>query len=220
MYGEDKKRLNNKKRAQRKAADEIEKLSQEMDGLNIELNGIENDLKSLCIQKRNQYVKHRMEVDYSDGLREFEQELCEEEDDMSIPTSRKHDPTQSNGVAIFCVCSKAFQILRHRSLESLPQGFLHVRDTQMPQMLQHCKDYTFPARERLARTALEDIDRLRSRMRGWADNTTPDKQITMVQKRMLKECFKEHLEGFQKVCLLPLPLRIVRQESLPYLLIV
>jgi hypothetical protein len=140
-----------------------------------------------------------MEVEYTDGLKEYEEEMIEGvETSAPFPTYR--DFLKQKAVAIFCVCAKAYQKIQGRfALEQLPQGFFIAEETEMPQMIIHCIDYTLPARERLANFSLDDIDRFRSRMRGWAQNTIPDKQITMREKRLLEEFFREQVDFRKEV---------------------
>ena len=194
--------LENKRKCQQRADIEIQQLEKDCTDLTRELGSIEDDLKSICIQKRNANVKHRMEVEYVDGLKEYEEEMIEEGAQTSAPFSTHRGYLKKKAVAIFCVCAKAYQKIQGRfALEQLPQGFFIAEETQMPQMITHCIDYTLPARERLANFSLDDINRFRSRMRGWAQNTIPDKQITMREKRLLAKCFREQADFRKEVCI-------------------
>jgi hypothetical protein len=98
------------------------------------------------------------------------------------------------------VCSKAYQKFCGRFyLEDTPTGFDNAEDTSMPQLITHCMEFTLNSRERLADIFLADLSRLRVRMRGWSDNTTPDHEISNWQKVMIEDYYKEHMKNLKQV---------------------
>lgn len=162
---------------------------------------MEKRLSAICIRERNSYVTLRMKEDFSLGMRELEEELRDEGDDEAGRISQLSQESIRDGIDTFCVCSKAYQKLCGRfPLEQMPAGFDIVEDTSMPQLMKHCLEYTLNARERLADVFLEDLTRLRKRMRAWADNTTPDREVTSRQRRLLQESSVNHLKLLDQVC--------------------
>ncbi len=185
--------LEKKKKAQQVCDKEIEDLLAERRTLHDELVQLEHQLTAICIKQRNSHVIHRMGIDFSLGLSELQRDLNDEGDDAAASVPKPKSTLCRNGASTFCVCAKAFQKLRGRFAEDqMPSGFHNLDDTSLPQLSKHCKEFTLNARERLADHFLADLSRLRIRMRQWADNTTPDRQVTMKQKHALEEKFKEH----------------------------
>jgi hypothetical protein len=192
--------LEKKKKAQQACDKEIEALLSEETSLWKELAKLEHQLTAICIQKRNSHVIHRMGIDFSLGLNELERDLNDEGDEAASSVPKPKPTLCRNGTSTFCVCAKAFQKLRGRFNEDqMPSGFDILDNTSIPQLANHCVEFTLNARERLADRFLDDLALLTIRMRQWADSTMPDRQVTMKQKQKLKEKFKEHKRVLQQV---------------------
>jgi hypothetical protein len=182
-------------------ASEVRRLEQEFATLGDELCSLEWDLTAICIRERNSHVKLRMKEDFSLGLRELEQELREEGDEKADDVKHTHPLDVRDGIDTFCVCSKAYQKFSGRlPLEESPTGFNTEDDTSIPQLIQHCKEYTLNSREMLADIFLEDLGRLTERMRGWSDNTTPDNEMALWQRDSMEACFDEQVGVLEMVC--------------------
>lgn len=182
------------------SADQIRNLEQEIEIVKSGLLKMKCDLTAICIRKRNSYVSLRMKEDFSLGLRELEEELRDEGDEAADFVQQPDSSILRDGIETFCVWSKAYQKLCGRFyLEDMPTGFNNAEDTSMPQLISHCKEFTLNSRERLADIFLTDLGRLRVRMRGWSDNTTPDHEISNWQKVMMEGYYKEHKENLKQV---------------------
>jgi len=124
-----------------------------------------------------------MGIDFSLGLSELERDLNDEGDEAASSVPKPKPTLCRNGANTFCVCAKAFQKLRGRFIEDqMPSGFDNLDNTSIPQLAKHCVEFTLNAQERLADCFLDDFGRLRIRMQQWADNTMPDRQVTMKQR--------------------------------------
>jgi hypothetical protein len=181
-----------RKRAQQKCEVELQGFEQEQKNLSLEAAHLYHQITAICIQERSKHVQYRMAEDYNVGMGEFEVEYPDQ-DTASILLQK--------GVKIYCVCPKAFQKQQGRfPYENMPPGFDKVEDTYIPDLTTHCTEFTLNAREDLADISQSKITRLEIRMRNWADNTTPDKQITTRQERLLKEKFEALFRLLRKVC--------------------
>jgi hypothetical protein len=169
--------------------------------LELEKANLDKNLSAICIRERNCLVTNRMKLDFSASICELEREL-NNEGNMAPGSSTRAPPSDlQHGVQTFCVCSKAYQMFHGRfAREQMPAGFNKAEDTSMPQLIKYCKEFTFKAREQLADIFLQDLTRLRTRMRGWADNTTPDKQITTREKRLLMAAMTAQINQLVEVC--------------------
>jgi hypothetical protein len=141
-----------------------------------------------------------MKEDFSLGLRELEEEL-RDEGDGDADTVKHHSPSDAgDGVEVFTVCSKAYQKFRGRlPLEEWPTGFETPEDTSIPELIQHCREFTLDSRERLVDIFLADLGRLRKRMREWSDNTTPDREMAIWQRDLMQVGLKEHHANLKEV---------------------
>jgi hypothetical protein len=195
--------LQNRVKAQQTSKSKIEGLIQEDRHLQGQKDFVEHRLTTLCVRARNSFVAHRMASDFSNGLNDLEAELIEDDDDAASSVPKPEPSCVPKGVHTFCVCSKALQKMQGRFVEEkMPPGFDTMHDTQLPQLFWHCMDFTLGARERLADEFLADLSRLRVRMRGWADNTNPDKVVTKRERRLLGERIQEQSNVLQEVCYL------------------
>jgi hypothetical protein len=190
--------INRKKKAQEKCDEELNQLNKEDRELIRRLSYLEDDAAAICIQARNKFVKQQMAKEYTAGLRELQEEV----DDEGVEAAGTVSSAPSrHSVTIFCVSSKAYQKSKGRfPLQRDLAGLTHVNDTGMPQLIIHCKDFTLGPRERMVNDLRKDIALLAARMRGWGNNSIPDRQITNRQKKLLKECFSDQKISHQEVC--------------------
>jgi hypothetical protein len=180
---------------------EINNLNREKHDLKIEAASLHKRLSAFCIQKRNVLVTKRMKSAFSASLSELEQEIKNEGDTASSVSTRVCHSDPSNEVQVFCVCSIAYQQFLGR-LDQDPKavGFYRVEDTFVPQLIKYMKESTLKAQEKLSDDNLEEMKRLLTRMAGWMDNTVPDKQISMREKRLLNCQFTKEHDKLIEVC--------------------
>jgi hypothetical protein len=176
-------------------------LEKEKGDLDIELQNLNENLTGICIKARNDYVTKQMGIDFAEGVvdlyRELEEEIDENDGNGESTSAILSD---THAVQTFCVCSKAYQKLLGRfKTERLPSGFQRLQDTMIPQLQDYCREFTLGAREKMANDFLEDLARMKLRIQGWGDNSTPDKQITKHQKRLLEAIFRERTGILEQV---------------------
>lgn len=173
-------------------------LIQEVHGDSRGLSELEYEVAARCIEIRNSYVRQRIRADFRSGLQELDQELKSRGDDddqgsslMNL-TSGTYDGAQS-----FCVSSSTYQ--KWKKKRPMPTGFRTEQDTCIPQLRKYCQEFTLGSREGLATQLLEDVNRLKKRMKGWADNSIPDVQLTRGQNQKAKDLFQKHAARLEEV---------------------
>jgi hypothetical protein len=191
--------LQKKRNGQEKCDLELKQLEQEEIEIKLELKKLDMPLTAGCIKKRNDYVIHRMAMDFTIGRHELEQELDGQSDTAAALGADSSSSILRNGVHTFCVCSNAYQKFKGRLVGRMPIGFDVIEDTSVPHLMRHGEEFTFGARESVADDRCAEIKCCQTRWVNWADNTTPDTQTKDWQNEMLENTFKVHFETLQSV---------------------
>lgn len=180
-----------------------DEVSLKISKLEQKLKVVKADLKGFCIQKRNEWSTSRIRHDFEQGIKDFAIDLAEEADDYdetpasSVSAAVSHRPPP----AVFCVSSKAFQKMRGRYKKEPPvEGFLNAESTGIPALRQHCLNSTLYKRQQMCNRTMNALDVLVERMRFWAEDNTPDYQISASQKTDLEKVIAREFEILRKVC--------------------
>jgi hypothetical protein len=184
-------------------------LRKELVSVQEEFDSLEYRITAACIRKRNKHVRDRIATDFKVGMQESEEDTNDDDDShqsgvfVQAPKALTCDRAQS-----FCVSAKAYQKLILN--EKPPLGFANVEDSNIPQVIKYCNDFTLGAQEKLADKFLKDTQSLLNRMTRWADNTSADVQITRGQRQKVEAELEKQLlvlddvstiEHFIRVCI-------------------
>lgn len=161
------------------------------------LSNLEHQVTAYCIDMRNGYVRERVRADFRSGLQELGQELRNEENNDENSLLHNPESVIRDGAQSFCVSTKAYQKCKQR--QSMPAGFRTEEDTWIPQLSTYCREFTLGSRVHITNRLLEDVKRLKSRMRSWADNSVPDVQLTRGQRKKTEEVFRKHAKSLNEV---------------------
>lgn len=158
---------------------------------------MQSEMRSLCIQGRNKYLKDSIKRDFALGIKELDQDLAIEEDELNFdPDEKIRDYDEvARSLTVFCVSARAYQKLSGR-LEKDPvqiDGFALIEDTEIPQLQQHAMRLTERGRISTCQLFLNELNQLLNSMRLWtAGNTcTAVSKDQKLDEKVLLACFKD-----------------------------
>lgn len=137
---------------------------------------MQSEMRSLCIRGRNNYLKDSIKRDFALGIKELDQDLAIEEDELNFDPDeniRDYDEVAQN-LTVFCVSARAYQKLSGR-LEKDPvqiDGFAFLEDTEIPQLQEHAKRLTERGRISTCQLFLNELSQLLNSMRLWTAGST------------------------------------------------
>lgn len=155
----------------------------------------QSQMRSLCIRGRNKYLKDAIKRDFALGIKELDQDLAIEEDELHFdPDEEKRDYEEvARCLTVFCVSARAYQKLSGRLEKDAVQidGFASLDDTEIPQLQEHAKRLTEGDRISTCQLFLNELNQLLNSMRLWtAGNTsTAVSKNQMVNEKVLNSCF-------------------------------
>ncbi|EZF59156.1 hypothetical protein H104_07889 [Trichophyton rubrum CBS 289.86] len=120
---------------------ELQSLETEVLSVRKEIKLKQREFERCCIEKRNEYSDAHIREDFVAGLL-HPRSTSEDEgsEDREIPMTKEK-------LDVFCVSSKAFQILEGRLKEhKVMKGFITPEDTGIPQLQRYCLNLGFAAR--------------------------------------------------------------------------
>ncbi|KAL8825163.1 MAG: hypothetical protein Q9170_007903 [Blastenia crenularia] len=106
---------------------------------------IRMEITRMCISERNAYSKRAIAQDYATGIRELDQELGFEENEIAFdPDVETRDYKKiAQDLPVFCVSSRGYQKLMGRFEQDDPVlGFKAVAETEIPLLQKHCTKIT------------------------------------------------------------------------------
>jgi hypothetical protein len=121
---------------------------------------IETKMSAVCIEGRNKYSKGAIQQDFAAGIRELDQENAQEEDEDNFdPTAEMRDYEEvARSLPVFCCSSRAYQKMSGRlQRDSKVPGFRSIKETEIPQLQQHCKKLTEGVRASNCRRFLTNL---------------------------------------------------------------
>ncbi|KAE8149624.1 hypothetical protein BDV25DRAFT_140603 [Aspergillus avenaceus] len=121
-----------------------------------------------CIEARNNYSKHEIKKDFSNGIRDLDEELEGVHDDTSQPEETRDYKKLEDELPVFCVSTKGYQKLCGRlKKETSVSGFANIEETEIPQLQLHCISLTKKAREASSRRFLTRLKQLLQSLILW-----------------------------------------------------
>lgn len=156
---------------------------------------MQSEMRSLCIRGRNKYLKDSIKRDFALGIKELDQDLAIEEDELNFDpdeTIRDYEDV-ARSLAVFCVSARAYQKLTGRLEKDAVHidGFASLGDTEIPQLQEYAKGLTEPGRINTCQLFLNDLNQLLNSMRLWSTGeafTTVSKDQKLDEKVLLA-CF-------------------------------
>ncbi|QSZ31936.1 hypothetical protein DSL72_001505 [Monilinia vaccinii-corymbosi] len=131
---------------------------------------IENEIKNICTQARNDYTKDQTRIAL--------------------------DVSTQNKLNIFCVSSKGYQRLCGRfKRDPIPKAFPTLRETFIPDLQDYAECSTVRVRMKIADEFLNGVKLLKMTMKSWAENGMPI-SLTSSKKDELEKMLGRHLEKF------------------------
>ncbi|KAL1880627.1 hypothetical protein Daus18300_001238 [Diaporthe australafricana] len=138
----------------------------------------------LCIQKRSDYVKKAIRIDFANGIREIDEADAEADDEHFDPSVKQRDYAQiSRSLPIFCVSSKAYQQLRlQKKRETRVEGFRSLTDSEVPILQQHARELPEQGRMRIYKTFLNEFCGILGSLAIWADSSLIEHDTQVMSK--------------------------------------
>ena len=178
----------------------IEKLSLERQSLQRQRLLLRQEPSRTCIVARNNFSKPRIAQQFAERIR------LQDAKEVSIdPAEPRRDYAELRGeVKVFCVSSKAYQQLsttHQRSFFDTPvKGYLDVYDTEIPQLVKHCLEFTVGRRRLACETFLNRLAGLLNSLEIRAPLTKLWEDISDDKKSADRKFLKERHDQLQKVC--------------------
>lgn len=196
-----------KKEARRQRLELTEKMrdmEQEKDEARAAGEKIEADMAALCISGRNRYSKGAIQNDFSQGIRELDQEIAAEDDEENFnPDSDARDYEEvARSLPVFCVSSRGYQKLQGR-LRKDPKvpGFATIEETEIPQLQAHCKQLTEAGRTANCKRFINNLSQLLNSLSLWASNDGTGANMTPDQRRREERYLQKGLKELESVSL-------------------
>ena len=148
---------------------------------------IKGELEHLCISGRNEYSSKAIQQDFAAGIKELDQELAAEEDEMNFnpdEDARDYDEVGRN-LPVFCVSSRGYQKLQGRFKKDPPvRGFKSIEETQIPQLQEHCRKLTVAGRTASCKRFMTNLSQLLNSMSIWASQDENGYKMTPEQREL------------------------------------
>jgi len=117
-----------------KAKETINEWMPSLQGLKAKSHEIQNTLKAICIDQRNQYSKAAVQQDFAAGIRDLDNDIAIENDEENWnPEEELRDYNEvANSLPVFCVSSRAYQKMCGRlKMDERVVGFKTKEDTEV-----------------------------------------------------------------------------------------
>lgn len=156
---------------------------------------MQSEMRSLCIRGRNKYLKDSIKRDFALGMKELDQDLAIEEDELSFdPDEMIRDYEDvARSLTVFCVSARAYQKLTGRLEKDTVHidGFASLGDTEIPQLQEYAKGLTEPGRINTCQLFLNDLNQLFNSMRLWStgETFTAVSKDQILDEKVLLACF-------------------------------
>ncbi|KAI1777637.1 hypothetical protein F4818DRAFT_320307 [Hypoxylon cercidicola] len=140
------------------------------DNLKWDIEDAHASLLSSCIRKRNEYAREAIRKDFTQGLRELDNENLQRGN--PDPEEEPRDYSEiARSLPVFCVSSRAYQGLCKQlgRSERVPEGFDGIDDTQMPQLIAHAKDFAGAERLQGSKSFLNGLLQVLQSLYLWCD---------------------------------------------------
>ncbi|KAK6219041.1 hypothetical protein LQW54_002543 [Pestalotiopsis sp. IQ-011] len=155
---------------------------------------LRTELKSFCIQRRNEFSTKAIKQDFADGLRESEHDLAMRENEQSFdPQNDRRDyEAISSSFPVFCVSSKVYQRASGRlEGDGDVQGFPTQDSTGIPRLREYAKQLTESARDDVSRRYMKDFGQFIRTLSLWTQKHDSRDQLT-------KAMFKTDLDRLER----------------------
>ncbi|EGD97854.1 hypothetical protein TESG_05359 [Trichophyton tonsurans CBS 112818] len=137
---------------------QLQSLETEVLSVRKEIKLKQREFERFCIEKRNRFSDARIKEDFVAGL---VQPKSTSHDEGSEDLDTGESPITKEKLDVFCVSSKAFQILEGRLKEhKVMKGFITPEDTGIPQLQRYCLNLGVAARIAKHRDFLNNLGQL------------------------------------------------------------
>lgn len=160
------------------ACDELEERIREAKSTLEDMKREEGDLSmeilKLCRDRRNEWCKNAIRLDFAAGIREQDEEAQQQDDPTFDPSARQRDYDKvARCLAVFTISSKAYQQLRANDgkLRTEAEGFTSTEDTEIPALQTHAKGMTETSQIIAYRAFLNDITQFLGTLQIFANNS-------------------------------------------------
>lgn len=183
------------RKSKKSTAKQIAEAEKELSEVTANEAMMQSEMRSLCIQGRNKYLKDSIKRDFALGIKELDQDLAIEEDELNFdPDEKIRDYDEvAQSLTVFCVSARAYQKLSGRLEKDSVQidGFASLEDTEIPQLQEHAKRLTERGRISTCQLFLNELNQLLNSMRLWtAGNTsTAVSKDQKLDEKVLLACF-------------------------------
>ena len=183
-------------------SEEISSREKRIAELEEQIEFVDTEKRSICIAGRNKYSEQAIKSDYASGIRELDDEIAEEGDAANFnPEEERRDYDEvARNLPVFCVSSRAYHKLqgRFRQEADVP-GFMNVKDTQIPQLQQHCRELTIKSRTNACNLFLSSLSQMLNSLSLWAVNDSPRPNISTESRSREEHRFEHTFERLKSV---------------------
>ncbi|KAK7717579.1 hypothetical protein SLS64_003073 [Diaporthe eres] len=148
----------------------LETMAGELDSLQHEKDEASIESLRLCVQKRNQHVRDIVRVDFSNGIKEIDEDDTHADEASFDPSAKQRDYDEvGRSLPVFCVSSKAYKMLRKKTKrETRFDGFRTLDDSEIPLLQQHAIKLPEQRRIHAHKTFLHEFCGLLGSLSDWA----------------------------------------------------
>jgi hypothetical protein len=158
---------------------------------NLEVWEVDLDQRAdaMCIRGRNDWSRKHIREDFADGIKELDQENAAEDDPDNFDPEediRDYDEV-ARSLPVFCVSARAYQKLCGRlQKDGIVGGFASTRETEIPQLQDHCRKLTESGREARCKKFLNGVSQLLSSLALWTSDDGGGLQLSTHQRTSVR----------------------------------
>lgn len=135
---------------------------------------LETEILQLCVQRRNEFCKGAIRLDFAAGIREQDEEAQLQDDPAYDPSVNQRDYDKvARCLPVFTISSKAYQQLRatDKRLRTEIKGFTSLAETEIPAMQAHAKNMTKTGQIMAYKSFLNQLTQLLGTIQIFANNS-------------------------------------------------
>ncbi|KAG8698906.1 hypothetical protein FRC08_005636 [Ceratobasidium sp. 394] len=134
-------------------------------------NKLQKDKNAYCSIKRNEYSRDVLKEDFRAGLKQLDQADEEAKNPDTFDPSRELRDYAAIDLPVFTVSSRDYiRIKKQVRGDGGPSCFINVEDTGVPALQKWCHELTVSARERSARSLLNNLATFLRSVRAYVDD--------------------------------------------------
>ncbi|KAI0128927.1 hypothetical protein BJ170DRAFT_579822 [Xylariales sp. AK1849] len=176
-------------------------LGDRLKNLTDKYNQQQSNLKSLCIQRRNEYSRTAIQEHFALGIQLLDQDTAMKEDASSFNPDhsiRDYDEV-ARSLPVFCVSSRAYQVKTGKlNIRDDFDGFANLEQTEVPQLVAHAKKLTESGRATNCKKFLNGCLQIMQSLQIWAGTESIEVVLSDSEAKAEVEKLVEDLNDLRK----------------------